>query len=70
MRKAYLLQFSNVGCRFGGYAVLKDAFGVQPGGGYLQLVAMGGASGALAGLALRLWEEQRTSGKDAPFASN
>lgn len=47
---AYLLQFSNVGCRFGGYAVLKDAFGVQPGGGYLQLVAMGGASGALAGL--------------------
>mmetsp|Transcript_6195 Transcript_6195/g.15177 ORF Transcript_6195/g.15177 Transcript_6195/m.15177 type:complete len:316 (-) Transcript_6195:40-987(-) len=48
---AYLLQFSNVGCRFGGYDYLKRAFGVKVGDsatGQLTLVAMGAASGTLA----------------------
>eukprot|EP01062_Namystynia_karyoxenos_P059995 TRINITY_DN51433_c0_g1_i1.p1 TRINITY_DN51433_c0_g1~~TRINITY_DN51433_c0_g1_i1.p1 ORF type:complete len:318 (+),score=98.55 TRINITY_DN51433_c0_g1_i1:85-1038(+) len=48
---AWLLQFSNVGTRFGGYAVVKRVLGIQPGGAasYLALLASGGASGALAG---------------------
>lgn len=48
---AYLLQFSNVGCRFGGYSVLKQMLGVKPGesaGGMVQSMALGAASGTLA----------------------
>lgn len=51
---AWLLQFSNVGCRFGGYDMLKRAFGVQPGesaSSWITLWAMGAASGCMAAVA-------------------
>ncbi|CAJ1397324.1 unnamed protein product [Effrenium voratum] len=50
---AYLLQFSNVGCRFGCYGYLKQLFQVRPGestGAWLSAMGLGLASGALAGL--------------------
>lgn len=50
---AWLLQFSNVGCRFGGYSTLKELFGVKPGEsatGWLTSIGLGAASGALAGV--------------------
>mmetsp|Transcript_17086 Transcript_17086/g.38825 ORF Transcript_17086/g.38825 Transcript_17086/m.38825 type:complete len:315 (+) Transcript_17086:77-1021(+) len=50
---AYLLQFSNVGVRFGGYDALKKLFGIRPGSsasGWASSLLMGGASGVLAAL--------------------
>jgi len=48
---AWLLQFSNVGCRFGCYDLLKSALGVRPGESSMpSLLALAGCSGAVAGL--------------------
>ena len=48
---AYLLQFSNVGCRFGAYGSLKELLGVKPGASAtdsLTSMLLGAASGSLA----------------------
>ena len=49
---AYLLQFSNVGCRFGTYGALKELIGVGREGHsaqqWLTSLALGAASGSLA----------------------
>ena len=48
---AYLLQFSNVGCRFGAYGSLKQLLGVKPGASAtdsLTSMLLGAASGSLA----------------------
>ena len=48
---AYLLQFSNVGCRFGAYGSLKQLLGVKPGASAtdsLSSMLLGAASGSLA----------------------
>eukprot|EP01060_Flectonema_neradi_P004963 TRINITY_DN13289_c0_g1_i1.p1 TRINITY_DN13289_c0_g1~~TRINITY_DN13289_c0_g1_i1.p1 ORF type:complete len:285 (+),score=36.64 TRINITY_DN13289_c0_g1_i1:87-941(+) len=49
---AWLLQFSNVGTRFGGYAVIKKALGIEANSGQncAMLLVSGGLSGALAGV--------------------
>lgn len=50
---AYLLQFSNVGCRFGAYGSLKQLFGVKPGASAtdsLSSMLLGAASGSLAAI--------------------
>ncbi|KAJ9436335.1 Mitochondrial substrate carrier family protein ucpB [Diplonema papillatum] len=49
---AYLLQFTNVGTRFGGYDLVKKLLGIEPGSrpSYPTLLACGGMSGAMAGL--------------------
>eukprot|EP01065_Artemidia_motanka_P012599 TRINITY_DN16947_c0_g1_i1.p1 TRINITY_DN16947_c0_g1~~TRINITY_DN16947_c0_g1_i1.p1 ORF type:complete len:329 (+),score=66.04 TRINITY_DN16947_c0_g1_i1:44-988(+) len=49
---AWLLQFTNVGTRFGGYAAVKQLLGISAQGGassYPKLLLSGGLSGALAG---------------------
>ena len=50
---AYLLQFSNVGCRFGTYGALKELFSVHKGHSaqqWLFSMALGAVSGSLAAL--------------------
>ncbi|CAK9031408.1 Mitochondrial oxaloacetate transport protein (Mitochondrial carrier protein PMT) [Durusdinium trenchii] len=50
---AYLLQFSNVGCRFGFYGTLKDFFAVKPGHStaqWLSSMGLGAVSGSAAAL--------------------
>eukprot|EP00438_Fugacium_kawagutii_P026765 Skav216455 [mRNA] locus=scaffold50:716300:717188:- [translate_table: standard] len=52
---AYLLQFSNVGCRFGFYGSLKQFFGMKQGGHstsqWLSSMLLGAVSGSVAGAA-------------------
>ena len=50
---AYLLQFSNVGCRFGFYGSLKQLFAVKPGHStaqWLSSMLMGAVSGSVAAM--------------------